>query len=400
MLRKLKAVARFALDVRIWKPSNARLVWSHYTDRFDGSYATDKAHILSALDWLKRAQDSTKDGGVSGRFLLNKGWTDSYPETSGYIIPTLIEVGELYKDPDCKARCKNIVDFLYSVQMDCGAFPGGEHNPCVKSHPIVFNTGQIIIGLVAWYNLTRDKRALESLDRACKWLVEVQEDDGSWKRFTYGTIATAYHTRVAWPLAMYGKLVGDDKSLRSADRFIEWVLRGANSESGWVAKMDFADENHESNRSITHTLAYTYRGLLEYAMITGRQDITDLVGVASGNMIDRFEQHDYLSGIMDSNWNNREPFTCLTGNCQLSIIWLKLYQLNNDTRFLKSATKLLDVVKRYHSLTSSSAGIRGGISGSAPIWGQYIKYGYPNWAVKFFIDALILLNRVTGQLRS
>ena len=35
-----------------------------------------------------------------------------------------------------------------------------------------------------------------------------------------------------------------------------------------------------------------------------------------------------------------------------------------------------------------SAGIRGGVAGSAPIGGAYIPFAFPNWAAKFFIDAL------------
>ena len=32
---------------------------------------------------------------------------------------------------------------------------------------------------------------------------------------------------------------------------------------------------------------------------------------------------------------------------------------------------------------------RGGIKGSHPIWGGYDPFRYPNWAAKFFVDALL-----------
>lgn len=57
-------------------------------------------------------------------------------------------------------------------------------------------------------------------------------------------------------------------------------------------------------------------------------------------------------------------------------------------------------VKQYHSLDSSNDGIRGGISGSAPLWGSYIRFGYPNWAAKFFIDAMLLLGQTKKQVLS
>jgi hypothetical protein len=40
-------------------------------------------------------------------------------------------------------------------------------------------------------------------------------------------------------------------------------------------------------------------------------------------------------------------------------------------------------------LKSSDPGIRGGIKGSQPIWGEYGEYEYLNWAAKFFADALM-----------
>ncbi len=392
-----KKVARFVLDTKMWMPANAAVLYKHSLKRQPPSGATDEQHIIAAVDWLKRAQDSTGNNGVAGRYLLGRGWTESYPETSGYIIPTLVDVGKRFDDPDCHTRGKRIADFLYSVQMDCGSFPGGEYNKSRKLQPSVFNTGQIMSGLLSWYATSGETAALDSVSRAARWLIEVQEEDGSWERFTYGTIKASYHSRVAWPLIMYGKLVEDNDSLRAAARFIEWTLNHTNPDTGWVSRMDFRDEYHKAERSNTHTLAYTYRGMLEYAMITDRQDVIDLVNIAAENMIAKFERNDYLSGILDSKWNNVADFVCLTANCQLAIILLKLYQLNNNERFLKSTRRLLGFVKSCHILRSSNGGIKGGVSGSVPIWGGYIRFGYPNWAAKFLIDALMLLNRVTEQ---
>ena len=34
--------------------------------------------------------------------------------------------------------------------------------------------------------------------------------------------------------------------------------------------------------------------------------------------------------------------------------------------------------------------VRGAIPGSAPIWGAYSRFEFPNWAAKFFADALMM----------
>ncbi len=61
----------------------------------------------------------------------------------------------------------------------------------------------------------------------------------------------------------------------------------------------------------------------------------------------------------------------------------------SSLRWLNSALKLLDQVKATQSVGSRHAGIRGGVPGSNPIWGWYLRLTYPNWAAKFFADALM-----------
>src|SRR5262245_34594310 len=54
------------------------------------------AVIVEGLNWLARAQDNsaTNDGGVARHYSLVSGWGPSYPESTGYIIPTLIAAGQ------------------------------------------------------------------------------------------------------------------------------------------------------------------------------------------------------------------------------------------------------------------------------------------------------------------
>ena len=113
-----KEIIRFVLDTKMWMPANAAVLYKHLLKRQPCSMAADEQHIIAAVDWLKRAQDSTGNNGVAGRYLLDRGWTESYPETSGYIIPTLVDVGERFDDPDCHTRCKRIADFLAFLKQN------------------------------------------------------------------------------------------------------------------------------------------------------------------------------------------------------------------------------------------------------------------------------------------
>jgi len=55
----------------------------------------DQRHLEETIGWLCRAQDASGCGGVSaGSFATDGGWLPPDRETTGYIIPTLIEYGE------------------------------------------------------------------------------------------------------------------------------------------------------------------------------------------------------------------------------------------------------------------------------------------------------------------
>jgi hypothetical protein len=69
-----------------------------------------EAVIAACTAWLCAAQDNSasKDGGVARDFSLLKGWSTSYPETTGYIIPTMIALASRNDDPACtraRAAC-------------------------------------------------------------------------------------------------------------------------------------------------------------------------------------------------------------------------------------------------------------------------------------------------------
>ena len=65
---------------------------SDYLRRRNADPGVD-ATIDACIAWLRRAQEqsATHDGGAAHSFSWLSGWGSSYPETTGYIIPTLID---------------------------------------------------------------------------------------------------------------------------------------------------------------------------------------------------------------------------------------------------------------------------------------------------------------------
>ena len=91
--------------------------------------------LTETAAWLCRAQDctTTGDGGVARHYSLLDGWGPSYPETTGYIIPSLIELGTDRQDAQLIGRARRMLDWLLSIQFAEGGFQGGTVNglPCV-----------------------------------------------------------------------------------------------------------------------------------------------------------------------------------------------------------------------------------------------------------------------------
>ena len=75
------------------------------------------------MRWIYRAQDANGDGGVSHSYLIGTGWMRSYPETTGYIIPTLLNWHATTQDDEPRRRALAMADWELGLQLDSGAIP-------------------------------------------------------------------------------------------------------------------------------------------------------------------------------------------------------------------------------------------------------------------------------------
>ena len=157
------------------------------------------ANLDAAYRWLCAAQNANGDGGVAANYNLVKGWGRSYPETTGYIIPTFLRYAEVRGVSDARTRALRMADWEVEIQLPNGAVRSGVMG--LKIAPAVFNTGQVLFGWVAAFRATGDERYASAATRASEWLVSVQDADGAWRRhlslLTTSSVQT-YNTRSAW----------------------------------------------------------------------------------------------------------------------------------------------------------------------------------------------------------
>src|SRR5262245_14322793 len=134
----------------------------------------------AALRWLFRAQDATPDHGVSyGYFPASSagGWDVSYPETTGYIMTSLVNYGRRAGWAEPIERAHRMALWEADTQMVSGAVQGGKLTTPDKQTPAAFNTGMVLDGLVSVLEERKDPRVLVAAERAANFLADDLRDD-------------------------------------------------------------------------------------------------------------------------------------------------------------------------------------------------------------------------------
>jgi hypothetical protein len=187
---------------------------------------------------------------------------------------------------------------------------------------------------------------------------------------------------VAWALAVLGSTVQDDRYLKVAQRNVELVLRYERSH-GW-----FDGINLSGHPNYLHFIAYLIQGLLETALLIGDDAAVQAASRGAWRLLRCFEICKQLPGAFGPNWRPTRRFACLTGNAQLSCVWLRLYRMTGDLRYLNAALKVNESLKG-RLINQAPRGVAGGVAGSYPIWARYHPLHYINWGAKFMADALM-----------
>jgi uncharacterized protein YyaL (SSP411 family) len=346
-----------------------------------------RQHLDAALDWITRAQAAAGDGGVSKGFdLLRSRWAPSYPETTGYTIPTLLNAAMALDRLELHTLALSLADYLLESTTPEG---GVGHWAGSKSRPIVFDTGQVMFGWLAAFDVTCDERYLQAAMRAGDWLVSVQHPSGSWKSYQHLGVEKVIDTRVAWALLELHRRIHQEACCRAAVRNLEWALQNQDTD-GWFQHCAFV----KGEDPFTHTLAYTAEGLFECGCLLNEVRYIEAARLAAEALLARQHADGRLASTYGSGWCETSRSSCLTGNCQMSRLWLRFYETSGDQACYDAAEKSITFVARTQDLKTSNLNTRGAIAGSHPIYGRYERFKYPNWAAKFFIDALLMLDEI------
>ena len=345
-------------------------------------------NYFKSLNWILNS--IKRKEGSAAYFLPLKGWSKSYPETTGYIIPTLLDASKITKDYKYQDIGFELGDWLLSIQDEEGFWMNSLYPYTKKSSSSIFNTGQILIGLVSLYDLTKNKKWIQASEKALSWLTRDFTEDNLWSPNDYlnKNETPSYYSHVIWPMLEVCQRINDCRKTELCEKAILKIIERKKNNDVFYS---WGFKNNEP--AFTHNIGYTIKGIQECGRILNNKNIFESVNSTLDRLINISElKSGKLGGLINDDFREVGNFVCLTGNLQIAESLLIYESKNEDLRIVNCAAKLIDFVCSRQILEFPIKNIEGGIPGSAPFFGRYMRFRYPNWASKFLCDAILKLS--------
>jgi hypothetical protein len=354
---------------------------------YGGLVEADGIHMKAAMAWLLAAQDAAGGGGFAHSFHLLRGWQPPYPETTGYIIPTLHRPFRQSGDPALRASIAAAIAWLKSVQKEDGSFTD------LHGRAQVFDTGQILIGLNYLAEQAPEFADEDMLARAARWLAQVQQADGSFVARAYNDTAHSYYARVGAALAAAGRILNEPGLRRAGEANLKWVL-AQQRPNGFFQNLSF-----DRSPPFLHTMIYVIEGLLDGHAELGDAALLDAAVRFAEPLLAISRRDRLLRSQYRQDYTVANAEKCLTGLAQWACVCLRLAGHFRRSDYRAEGLKTIDYLKR-RQIRRGDGRCNGGLWGSAPAWGRYMRLSIPNWGVKFFIDALLLWDETAFPQRA
>lgn len=282
-----------------------------------------------------------------------------YPEVTGYYIPTLIQWGEI-------DLALSYAKYMCSLQKEDGAWYDS-----ADEYPYIFDTAQILKGLVAVYKYLPEVK--ENIIKGCDWLLSQMDSNGRLKPAFDGCFPkddTFYseliHTYCLSPLVDASKMFNKPEYEQAAIKIKNYYITNYKEKI-----LNFS--------LLSHFYAYVMEALYDLGEI-------DLCRQSMMNLEKYRNKKGGIPGLKNVPW------VCSTGIFQLAVVWYKLGELEKGNSLF------------YYALSLQNE--TGGWYGSYPApsvfarfyTGRKKPYYFPDeeisWANKYFLDALALKEKL------
>lgn len=311
--------------------------------------------IISRIDYFKVYNNAIKwidNNSIDGEGIINNtNLKVSYPEVTGYYIPTLLRWG--YKE-----RAISYAKWLCSIQKEDGSW-----YDTLDEAPYIFDSAQILKGLLSVRNLYEDK---DTIDRViisgCNWILKCMTEDGQLITPTetaWGDVATELiHTYCLSPLVEAARVFNKNEYEVAAYKILNYYKTNYHQQI-----VNFS--------MLSHFYAYVVEAMLDMGE-------NELAKQAMLNM----EVYQKGNGAVPA-YNNVD-WVCSTGLFQLALIWYRLGDEQRGNSAFSYACKLQNETGGWYGSYVSEENVCEN--------NNYFPDAEISWAVKYFLDALYYKN--------
>lgn len=293
-----------------------------------------------AIGWV--LDHSIKNEGIA----FSTSRVKSYPEVTGYYIPTLIRWG--YRD-----LAKSYAKWLCRIQKDDGSW----HEEMDKD-PYIFDTGQIIRGLLSARALLPEVD--EHITRGCDWILSNMEKSGrlpSPRENEFGDelyISEPIHLYCLKPIIEAGKVFDRQDYIDKAKIILDYYKNER------IEKLYNFDQ-------LSHFYAYIMEALLDL----GEEEI---VRKAMEKVAVLQSENGAVPAYNNVKW------TCSVGTFQFAIVWFRLGEYERGKRAFDYMCKLQNDSGGWYGSYISEESVKED--------NNYFPNEEISWCNKFFLDAL------------
>lgn len=301
-----------------------------------------------AIEWIKN--NTIENAGIINNSMLRK----PYPEVTGYYIPTLIRWGY-------RVLAEQYANWLMEIQKEDGSWYDTDNQS-----PYIFDTAQILKGLLAIWDIHSDKvRVEESIKKGADWILSCMTEEGRlvapdeccWSE-NEDTCSELIHTYCISPIIEAGKRMKNDGYIQKAHRIL-----------------DYYKKKYETKILNFSLLSHFYAYVVEAMLDLGEIEI-------ARQAMDHITEYQKSSGAVPA-YNNVD-WVCSTGLLQLSLIWFRLGDEKHGNKAFEYACKLQNESGGWFGSYLSEE--------NQNEINTYFPKQEISWANKYFLDALYYKN--------
>lgn len=301
-----------------------------------------------AISWIEANTIVEKTG---KSIINNTNCHKGYPEVTGYYIPTLIRWG--YRE-----LAIDYAKWLISIQHDDGSW-----YDTFAQMPYVFDTAQILKGLLAAYSIWPDENVKNAIIKGAMWLAGNIQHDGRFKAAdeSIWKMPKAYseliHLYCLSPIREVGIQFSKPELLKMVDLSIDYYKQNHMEE---ILHFDL----------LSHFYAYVMEALVDLGEL-------ELAKIAMNNIANFQTEDGAVPGYNDVHW------VCSTGLFQLALTWFRMGDIERGNKAFSYACRL----------QNESGGWYGSYPSVEDESNDYFAASEISWAVKYFLDALYYKNK-------